>query len=115
MRVVLPEPLAPTTPKTAPRGTLRLSWSRARFARKRRDSRSTRTTASAPSGGVSVMVLFLLALARDFVALPDQVEKVFDANVQEPDLGEQGVDALGQGVEALLAGHARGAGRDVGA
>src|SRR5215813_1699096 len=40
-------------------------------------------------------VSFLLALTRDLVALPDQVEKVVDADVHEPRLGEQGVDPLG--------------------
>ena len=61
------------------------------------------------------MVSFLLALARKRVTLSDQIEKVFDTNVHDPGLGEQDVDALGQGLKALRTGHSRGAVRDVSA
>src|SRR5207302_494864 len=53
--VVLPAPLAPTRPKTVPRGTVRLTWSSARLGPKRRVTSLIWITASDEWEAFSVM------------------------------------------------------------
>src|SRR5688500_17084306 len=57
MNVVLPAPLTPTSPKTAPRGTLRRTPSRATFAPNRRVRLLASITLSGASGWMATIVL----------------------------------------------------------
>src|SRR5688572_9901842 len=102
MSVVLPAPLAPTRPNTAPRGTRRVTPSRAVLGPNRRVSRSTATTSSKASG---VMASRLLGdRFQNLVAAADQVEQFVGAEAELTGLGEQGVDALGQDAQPLPPG-----------
>src|SRR5436305_2893977 len=81
--VVLPAPLAPTRPKTVPRGRLRLTPSRASFAPNRRVRPRTSTTGSARGKPLAIMALFLLgARLHDGGALAQHLKDLFDADVQ---------------------------------
>src|SRR5262245_43800275 len=60
MSVVLPAPLAPTRPKTMPRGNVRLTSASAVVAPKRRLSDFTSTTGAEVVDWLAIMALFLL-------------------------------------------------------
>src|SRR5262249_55158371 len=116
MSVVLPAPLAPTRPKTAPHGTSRLTRSRATLAPKRRVSSRTSTTASLASRSRATMESFLLrGRLHERVALANQVHDHVGGDVHLPGFGEEGVDPLGEDPEALTPGQRRTGGGDEGA
>src|SRR5688572_32115643 len=100
MRVVLPAPLAPTRPNTDPRGTSRLTPSRASLGPNRRLRRFTVITDSNMGSGL---------LGQGLVAAADEVDQLVGLEAELAGLGQQGVDAVGQNADPLLAGE-RGAG-----
>ena len=109
MSVVLPAPLAPTRPKTAPRGTVRLTSSsatvRAEAARQPLDADDRVGSAGAGRS----WFISPWRVAAGLVAPAEQIEQFVQADVHLPGLGEQGVDALGEDSQALLAGQRRAA------
>src|SRR5262249_54674172 len=112
MRVVLPAPLAPTRPRTAPRGTARLTRSRATLAPKRRVRlRTAMTGRSGPGMGSGL----LGAGGQGQVALAEQLDDLVGVDVQLPGLGQQGVDALADDLQALTPGQRRAGVGHVGA
>src|SRR5262249_33281397 len=101
MSVVLPAPLAPTRPKTAPHGTTRLTRSRATLAAKRRVTSRISTTAWA-SNPRAIMGSFLLrGRLHDVGALANQVHDRVGVDVQLPGFRQEGVDPLREDLQAL--------------
>src|SRR6185369_8322686 len=102
MSVVLPAPLAPTRPKTTPRGKSTLTSSSATTAPKRRVSARTSTTGPAAWEALSIMASLLLGARgrrHGLVALAYELEDFLHADVELARLGEQSVDALSQDLQ----------------
>src|SRR6266851_164739 len=102
MSVVLPAPLAPTSPKTVPRGTVRLTLSSATLGPKRRVISLIWITASIEREGFSIMECpFTWTRLHGLVALAKETDDLFGADVHLASLGQQGVGALGENLQAL--------------
>src|ERR1700730_17771330 len=88
--VVLPAPLAPTRPKTMPRGMVMLTSSSAAFTPKRRVSALTSTTGSATAETPAIMASFLLSVRgglHGFVAPAHELDGFVDAHIHLAGLG----------------------------
>src|SRR5437588_5599646 len=110
--VVLPAPLAPTRPKTQPRGTVRLTPSSARLGPKRRVKPRSSTTGSWATPFATPLLAtigsFLLGVGvHRPVALAEQLDHFVGAEIHLAGLAEQGVHALGEDAQALAAGQRR--------
>src|SRR5581483_10645369 len=106
--VVLPAPLTPTRPKTTPRGTVRLTSSRATLAPKRRVNPRISITLSARLEPLAYMDSFLLGMGMQaLVALTKERDDLFDVDVHLVRLGQQGIDALGQDLQPFTPGQRR--------
>src|SRR5579872_2116685 len=108
IRVVLPAPLPPINPKTPPRGTASEMSSSAVLLPNWRVRRRMSTRGGAEQGKGSFMRSFLVAGGlHGFVALLDQLDEIVELDVHLTRLGQQGVDALGQYLDALAARQGR--------
>src|SRR5207248_2013170 len=99
--------------KTVPRGTARLTPSRAALGPNRRVRPWMRMTGSGGAWPLVVMGSGLTGRLQGLVALPQQVDHFVHADVQLPGLGEQGVEAPGQDLDALAPGQPRAGVGDV--
>src|SRR5580704_17197335 len=114
--VVFPAPLAPTRPKTLPRGTIILTRFSAALAPKRRvTSRISMTTSLVSSPCATMVSLLLMLCLHDLIALANQLDDGVGVDVHLPGLGQEGVDPLRQDANALAAGQGRAKVGDVGA
>src|SRR6188472_1733502 len=103
MSVVFPAPLAPTRPKTTPRGTARLTLSSARFAPNLRVTLWISITLSGECEPLANMASFLLATRhcrRDgwlhlFVPFVNELDERFGVDVHLPGFRKQRVHSLG--------------------
>src|SRR5262245_5730029 len=103
--VVLPAPLAPTRPNTAPRGTARLTRSSATLAPKRRVTPRMSMTGSGCRGSLAGMESLLCGLGlHGRVALAQYFDDLFGADVHLARFGQEGVDTFGQDLQALAPG-----------
>src|SRR5262245_54670342 len=93
MRVVLPAPLTPTSPKTVPRGTLRRTLSRATFGPNRRVRPVTSITLSGESEWMATIGSHLLGIGlQGFVARAHEFDHFLGADAETSSFSEQGVD-----------------------
>src|SRR5262245_17898268 len=111
MRVVLPAPLPPISPKTPPRGTVSETSARAVLVSNWRVSRCTSTTGGAAEGKGSDMDWFLVSSSfrgvgtwQSGVALLEEFNDVVEGDIHLPGFGQERVDALGEDLDALATG-----------
>src|SRR5579863_3206032 len=108
IRVVLPAPLPPIRPKTPPRGTASETSLSALLLPNCRVSRRISMMGGAELGNGSFMRSFLVAGGlHSLVALLSELDELVEVNVHLSRLGQQGVDALGENLDAFAAGQGR--------
>ena len=115
MSVVLPAPLAPTSPKTIPRGSCDAHVIQRILSPNRRDSDLTSTTAS---GTWTWRSWFHFSSGRRLhvlVALTDELHNFINADIQLACFREQSVDAFRQDPYSFAAGQRRAGVRNVSA